>query len=409
MSEKKNFEIPEKLWNPMFISLFITSGLMNLSTQMSNSLLSLYAKANGAPADKIGTLMSLFAMTALIMRFIAGPAMTAYDRKRLLQLALFFFGTAYIGFGLSPIVSSITHIDLITVLMIFRLIQGMGNAFGNACLMAIVSEVIPKKQFSSGMAVYALAQTVSQAIGPTIGVTLRDFIGYNATYVVAGLILYATIVLVQAIVKVPNSGTGKFVLRFDTMVAKEAFVPAMITFLIAIGFNAINAFLLVYAEERGIPNSSLYFTVYAITMLATRPLIGKLTDKYGFVKVAIPSLLMTAISLYLIGQSKSLIMLLIVGAINACGYGATQPAVQSLCMKSVDTTKRGSASSTNYIAMDAATLVGPYVCGVVANTFGYTPIMWTVMTIPVILGVIFVWCTRKQIEDIEYNFENNNK
>ena len=101
-------------------------------------------------------------------------------------------------------------------------------------------------------------------------------------------------------------------------------------------------------------------------------------------------------------------MLLIVGAINACGYGATQPAVQSLCMKSVDTTKRGSASSTNYIAMDAATLVGPYVCGYVANLFGYTPIMWTVMTIPVILGIVFVYLTRNKIEEIETNFQNNN-
>ena len=408
MSENKEFKTPDKLWNPMFISLFIASGLMNLSTQMSNSLLSLYAKNIGTPADQIGTLMSMFAMTALIIRFVAGPAMTAYDRKKLLQLAMFFFGTAYFGFGISPKVSEITGLPLISVLKIFRLIQGMGNAFGNACLMTVISECIPKAQFSSGMGIYALAQTISQAIGPTIGTTLRDTIGYNSTYLVTGTLMYATIVLVGIIVKVPNSGTGIFELKFDNMIAREATVPAIITFLLATGFTSINSFLLVYAEERGIQRASLYFTVYALTLLRTRPVIGKLTDKYGFVKVAIPALIMQGISFYMIGQSSSLIALLISAAVCSCGYGAVQPAVQSLCMKSVTPQRRGSASSTNYIAMDAATLVGPAVCGRVAKAFGYTPLMWIVMIIPIALGLIYIIVSRKRIEQIETEFASNN-
>ena len=408
MSENKEFKTPDKLWNPMFISLFIASGLMNLSTQMSNSLLSLYAKNIGTPADQIGTLMSMFAMTALIVRFIAGPAMTAYDRKKLLKMAMFFFGTAYLGFGLSPKIAELTGLPLITVLKIFRLIQGLGNAFGNACLMTVISECIPKARFSSGMGIYALAQTISQAIGPTIGTTLRDTIGYNSTYLVTGSIMYINIILIAAIVKVPNRGTGKFELKLDTMIARESLVPATITFLLATGFTAINSFLLVYAEERIIQNASLYFTIYALTLLATRPLIGKLTDKYGFVKVSIPALIMQGVSFYMIGQSSSLISLLLAGAVCACGYGAVQPAVQSLCMKSVPTQKRGSASSTNYIAMDAATLIGPAICGHVAKSFGYTPIMWIVMIVPIALGLGFILVTRKRIEQIETEFAANN-
>ena len=85
------------------------------------------------------------------------------------------------------------------------------------------------------------------------------------------------------------------------------------------GFTSINAFMLVYAEERGIQGGSLFFTVYALTLLATRPMIGKLTDKYGFVKVAIPSVFMTACSLALIGISVNTVMLLLAAFINAFG------------------------------------------------------------------------------------------
>ena len=388
----------------MFISVFISGALFNLSAQMSNSLLSLYAKSTGAPADQIGTLMSMFALTALIFRFVAGPAMNAYDRKKLLQMAMCLFGSAYLGFSFSPKIAELTGINVIHAMMFFRLLQGIGNAFGNACLLTIVSDCIPKDSFSSGVSIFALAQSVAQAIGPTAGVYLRDAFGYNITYIITACSMFASMILVALIVKVPNRGSGKFVLNLDNMVAKEAVIPAGIVFLIAFGFTSINAFFLVYAEERGISGGSYYFTVNALALMLTKPLIGKLNDKYGFVKVALPACVLTALSLVLIGFSTRLWHLLAIGVINSFGYGAVQPALQSMCMKSVPTKRRGSASSANYIAMDSATLLGPYVCGVVAAALGYVPMMWIVMAIPVMAAFVFTFIFRKKLNKIEEDF-----
>ena len=133
----------------MFISVFICSVLFNLSAQMSNSLLSLYAKSTGAPADQIGQLMSMFALTALIFRFIAGPMMNAYNRKYLLMMAMILFGTAYLGFSFSPKIAEATGLNVILVMKGFRLLQGIGNAFGNACMLTIVSDCMPRESFSS--------------------------------------------------------------------------------------------------------------------------------------------------------------------------------------------------------------------------------------------------------------------
>ncbi|MBE6104707.1 MAG: MFS transporter, partial [Erysipelotrichaceae bacterium] len=119
---------PEKVWNSMFIGVFVSSALFNLSGMISDSLLSLFAKSTGAPADQIGSLISLFALTALIFRFIAGPAMNAYNRKRLLQMAMLLFGTAYLGFSFSPRLAETTGINVITIMKGFRLLQGIGNA-----------------------------------------------------------------------------------------------------------------------------------------------------------------------------------------------------------------------------------------------------------------------------------------
>ncbi len=405
--KENEFKTPDKLWNPMFISIFISNILFALSTQMSNSMLSLYAKSTGAPADQIGQLMSMFALTALIFRFIAGPAMNAYDRKNLFQMAMCLFGTAYLGFSAAPLISGLTGIGVISVMKVFRLIQGIGNAFGNACMLTIAADCIPKDQFSSGMGIFALAQAVGQAIGPTVGVWLKDLVGFNLTYIITAAMMFGSMIFVGFIVKVPNHGSGKFVLNLENMIYKRALYPSIITFLINLGFTSINSFFLVYAEERGIPQASLYFTVNALILMASRPFIGKLTDKYGFVKTTVPAILITSLSLFMIGQCKSLWQVILVAVINSFGYGSVQPAVQSMCMKAAPAEKRGSASSTNYIAMDSATLIGPALCGYVAKMLGYTPAMWNVMALIVLLCAVYTILFAKQLNQIEKDFAEN--
>ena len=75
-------------------------------------------------------------------------------------------------------------------------------------------------------------------------------------------------------------------------------------------------------------------------------------------------------------------------------------------MKSVPPERRGSASGTNYIGMDSATIIGPSVCGIVADIFGYTPIMWLVTTVPILVGMLVIFLRRKEIEKIEKSFQN---
>lgn len=410
MSKKiTEWKEPDKLWNTMFIGVFISSALFNLSGMISDSLLSLYAKSTGAPADQIGSLISMFALTALIFRFIAGPAMNAYNRKRLLQMAMLLFGTAYFFYSMSPKIAEITGFNVISVMKVFRLMQGIGNAFGNACMLTIVTDCIPKNKFSSGMGVYTLAQAISQAIGPTVGVQFRDWFGYDTTYIITCCMMIFSAIMVGIIVNVPDRGTGVFKLNLDNMIAKEALLPSAVTFFVHMGFMAINSFFLVYAEERGLAHASYYFTVNAMCLMASRLWVGRINDKKGFVFVAIPGLLMSALALVLIGYSTKLWHILVVAVINSLGYGAVQPSLQALTMKCVSPERRGSASSTNCIAMDSATLLGPSICGYVAKTLGYVPQMWTVMTIPVMIGLAIVIVFRRQLGEIENKFLTANQ
>ena len=338
---------PDRIWNPMFFSIFFINMALNFGQQMSNALLPVYAKSTGAPANQIGILSSMFAITALVFRFVAGPAMNSFTRKKLVAMSMTFMGLAYLGFAFSPYIAQATGIGVVRIMMAFRLLQGIGNAFGNGCCLAIVADTLPRHLFSTGMGYYATALVISQAIAPSVGVYLRDHVpgGYTTVYVIFAVLMLISVIMALLIKTAPQTRVP-FKMNLNNIIAKEALIPAFVTFLVALGFTSINAFMLVYAEEHGISGASFFFTVYAVTMLVTRPVVGSLTEKYGFVKIGIPCLLMTAVSLQMIGISTNLFMLLAAAFINAFGYGVVQPMMQSLTMKSVVPERRGSATST---------------------------------------------------------------
>jgi MFS family permease len=398
---KQNLDIkwiePKTIWNKLFLSVFFANMIFGLGQMMSNSMLSVYADSLGTPDSQIGMLMGMFALTALIFRFVAGPALDSFNRKYLLLFSTIIMSISYIGFSFSKTIG---------FLMLFRLLQGVGNAFGNVCCFAIVADALPRKHFSKGIGYYSIAQVVSQAIGPAIGLFLVSKFGYSNTYILNACVMFLA-TLTTALMHLPQRMYKKFSMKYENIIAKEALVPTAITFFVAMGFTTINALLIVAASKEGVVEGiGLFFTVYALTMLITRPVIGQLTDKFGFVKVSIPSILMTALSFVIISQAHTLNMFLFAAFINAFGYGAVQPALQSLVMKSVTADRRGSATSTNYIGMDLATLIGPTFAGIVAEIFGYS-MMWVVMIIPLLIGVTVALLFRKKINHIEELFEFN--
>jgi MFS family permease len=89
-------------------------------------------------------------------------------------------------------------------------------------------------------------------------------------------------------------------------------------------------------------------------------------------------------------------MFLLAALVSAFGYGACQPAVQTLSMKCVPKERWGAASSTNYLGQDLGQLVGPVVAGMAIEQTSFST-MWQLMTIPVLMALVIVWINAKKI------------
>jgi MFS family permease len=376
------------IWNSTFISAFVVAQLVHLCTQMMNTLTAKYTDYMNAPAPMIGFATGIFAMTALLFKMISAPALDTYNRKYVVMGATGVIFLAFICYALS---------FNIQMLIFSRLLQGAGQAFTTTGCLTIASDSLPQDKMSSGIGYFALTSAIAQAISPAIGLKLIGIVGYNATFaILAGVMLIA--VITASRLKINFVRTNKFTVRIDSIIAKECLVPAVILFLLSMTFCVVNSFLILYAEANGVnSNIGYFFTVYAVTMIFTRPAIGKMADRFGTVKVMIPSLIFFALSFMLISCSHTLFMFLLSGFISAFGFGGCMPAIQAVAMRSVPKERRGAASCTSYIGNDMGNLVGPTVAGFIIQNFGYVS-MWRIMIIPIFIGMFFIIFFRKKID-----------
>lgn len=383
------------IWNPTFISICLINAFMNLSKQMSNSILSKYIDSLGATATIVGLVSSTFALAALIFKFVSGPALDSFNRKHIIIGAMLALGISFTGYSMSATVPMV---------IVFRFLQGAAQAFTATCLLTMASDTLPAEKFSTGVGMFALFETVAQAIGPTVGLGLMDIVGFRMTFLISAVLMFVSAIVVVFYKQPPFVKMKKFRISFDSIFAKESLKYAVLLFIFNFAFCVVSTYLVIYAALRGVENNiGLYFTLYACTMLISRPLIGGLTDRFGASKVLIPALGCFIISYMIISISASLPMFLLASFISAFGTGACQPAVQALCMKCVSSDRRGAASSTCYIANDLGTLIGAPVAGMIVENWGYT-VMWRVMTIPILFAILLVLCIRKDIKRVEDSF-----
>jgi Arabinose efflux permease len=399
---KMSGEHREIIWSESFINIFIVNIVMNTGLFMMNTLIPVYTDYLGASAAVVGAVSSMFALTALCIRPIAGPAMDYFRKNRLLTAAISFITVAFIFYECAGNYQTI---------MIARLIHGIGVGFTAPLGLALASNALPDKKMAYGIGVFSLGQAVSIAVGPAIGLKLKAVFGYHVTFF-AGILLMAFCLVLS--LRIHDDGYGsraeRFTFSLDKVIAPEVIIPAVIMFFLSGAYYCINTFMAIYGGLCGVENIGLFFTAYAVFLLASRPLCGKIADKYGLDKIIIPGLITFAAAFLLVSFSRSLPMFLISGAVSAFGYGICQPLIQTLCIQLVSRDRRGVAGNTNYLGVDCGTLIGPSLAGVIIThvysstqnkILGYV-VMYRCMVIPILVGLlIFVINRKKLMQKIE--------
>jgi predicted MFS family arabinose efflux permease len=362
----------EKLWTKNFISITVISFFIFFAFYVLLVALPLYLVGTlNLGADKVGLVVTLFLLAAILIRPFAGKWVSQGSQKKILvySTVAFLLATALYPFA--------TNIEALLALRVFH-----GLIFGVITTVkgTICAELIPASRRGEGLSYFSLAMNLAMVLGPYIGLYLANMNAYNTAFVVC-MILSAINIVLALFMQIPkvteqlNTSVGKAKFSWDSLFDKKAAPFALAIFILACGYSGVSAFLPLYAKSLGLVEAAgSFFLVYAASIMISRPFTGRWSDQWGAKVIIYPCLLLFAVGMFLLSQAHSSAMILLSGAIIGLGYGSITPIFQTQIISSVEPHRVGIANSLYFNSMDAGMAIGAYALGMVASASNYSSI-----------------------------------
>lgn len=380
-----NKEVGEKkLWTKNLILITIINFLIYCSFQMFPSALPQYVKALGAPEKVLGWITGLTTIAALIVRPFSGMILDTRGRKGVFYVGMIIMLLSTVGYRLFPVVSTI---------LIIRFIHGIGWGISTTASNTIASDNILQERFGEGMGYFSLSISLALAIAPALSLVLD----IQTVILVALGLLLITLALIyfidedkeEAVVREEDSGERQ------SPYEKKSILPSLIIFLTTTTYGGIATFLALFAEERGIGNISVFFTVYAVSMLVTRPFLGKLLDERGFRPSILLGFGLLIPGLFILSRAEGLIMVIISALLYGIGYGSLQTSLQTMAVMEAPSDRAGAANATYYTGFDGGIGFGSIISGIIAGRVGYGNMFVSLCIFPIIGLVIYFFKSRE--------------
>ncbi len=229
-------------------------------------------------------------------------------------------------------------------------------------------------------------------LAPAMGIYLSLRLGYFwLFYISGGLAVMAMFLAAQ--LPVDEKGVNRTEVVSGTMFLEIKALPASLTgLLVALSYSSVITFLQIYANLRGISNVGVFFTVFALTSLLSRPFAGRLYDIHGPAVGVVPGLLLMAVALFLISCAHSIMAFIVAAFVFGLGFGGIHPSLQASAVEGVAPSRRGIAQANFFSALDIGLGAGSMVFGLVAQSLGYA-FMYRLAGVTSLGGLGVYWFT----------------
>jgi len=359
----------DKIWTRDFIFICLANFFIFLSFQMALPTIPLFVEYLGESEQFIGIITGIFTFSALLIRPYAGSSLETKGRKFVYMIGVTVFTIAIGVFAL---------LYSIFILIILRVIQGLGWGFATTASGTIATDLIPPKRRGEGLGYFGLSGNLALALGPSLGLTLENYLSFTQLFIICGILGLVSLLLASQVrykqVTPPSSNIQQMKKKKFDVYEKSAIEPSILLFFITATLGGIATFLPLYTHSREIGGIEWYFLIYAIFLLISRTFSGRIYDQKGHIAVFLPGAVLVLIAMLLLAWLPNSTTLLIAAAIYGLGFGSVQPALQAWAVEKAPNNRKGMANATFFSFFDLGVGVGALAFGQIAFMFNYSAI-----------------------------------
>lgn len=142
-------------------------------------------------------------------------------------------------------------------------------------------------------------------------------------------------------------------------------------FLYSFGHGGIVSFAALYAAASGVTPRGIYLTALALVILASRPLVVPMGDRYGYERIFIPCLVLIPIGLSLLAVGGTRLWMVLSALVFGLGFGTAYPVFAAYIMQRVTPGRRGAAFGAMLAAFDTGIGTGSTMMGGLIQRMGF--------------------------------------
>ena len=382
----------ERLWSPAFINYGVSSGIFYMTQYVLVAALPIILTAElGGTALDAGLAMTYFQIGTILCRPFAGRLIDGLDKRIILLISSVLF---FIIMGLFNLTTSLQTI------FVLRGVHGAIFALGTTVMAALAVVVLPASRKGEGINMFAVFSNIAMVLGPAVGLYALQAYGSSALYMFLTIMTALAFVLSNVIrlpkeLAKPKQKTSKG-WSISQFIEKRSLPWALMGLFIGFTYSGVLVFIPIELNSMGSGVwGSVFFALFALMIIISRPLVGKVYARYGSRFVIYPGVGLFIVGLAILGVVSTPVGIICTAPLLGLGYGAAQPAFQALAVQSAPIERAGVSTATYFLALDIAVGAGSVILALIANALGYQYLYQITSLIMIIALALYHFVIRK--------------
>jgi len=373
------------IWNRNFIVALV--GFFSLFMSITLFFIfPLFFEQFGATKSRIGWIMGIHSLTAIVIRPLFGRLIDVKGRKRI-SLA-----------GIASLILIIPFFHFIqdagALPLVLRALTGLGWGVSVMATMTICSDLAPVNRLAQSMGIIGVAGLFSVALGPLIGEEIVNRFGFGGIFNASFLFLIISFLCMLATKETISLNNGSFIpsSKFKLNVSVFALILAAS---LPIAHGAVRGsvvyFIALFGKSISFNRIGPFFVAFSAAAILTRLLMGGLSDKYGRKRILLPSVCLISLNLIVISQVQSFWLFVLTGFIGGLGQGLIFPALSTYTIEIIGRQNKGLAIGLYQTFFDVGMGFGSAFFGWISDIGGYRHMFLSASILIFVVGVIFIW------------------